>query len=78
MESGGWGGEHRHHERDLECLSPAGAVRSGVGALRDFPQLLSSPLQLFLACWAGKCVSVTVTKPCHLPLVQLPVRRGCQ
>lgn len=55
-----------------------GALQGSVGALRDFPWLLSSPLQLFLACWAGKRVSVTVTKPCHLLLVQLLVRRGCQ
>lgn len=55
-----------------------GALRSSVGALRDFPWLLSSPVQLLLVCWAGKCVSASVTKPCHLLLVQLLVRRGCQ
>lgn len=55
-----------------------GALQSSVGALRDFPRLLSSPLQVLLACWAGKCVSVSAAKPCHLLLVQLLVRRGCQ
>lgn len=62
----------------LGACPQLGTLQGSVGALRDFPRLLSSPVQLFLACWAGKCVSGSVTKPCHLLLVQLLVRRGCQ